>query len=142
MVPFLIKLLLIGNFFTSSFIGFDEPLPSKEKQYTYKRVSSYTYKSKPVVVYKCNEAGSEIIYKIILYSDAALKNPQQTLLVRKADENIKAMMGANFILSEGLNENEYINYPYAWETSNVTMKDLQEDCISVFSKSVSPLKLN
>lgn len=134
------KFLLIGKLvLTTPFVK--DNSPSQNETYTYKRVSAYTFKSLPVIVYKSNESNSDIIYKVILYADPALKNPKQTLMVRKADENIKAMLGANFILSEG-NPNKYINYPYAWETLNVNMKDLQEDCINVFNKSVSPLQLN
>ena len=138
----LIKFLLIGKILVLSLVANYELLSQKESPYTYKRVSSYTYKNKPVIVYKSSSPDAEIIYKVVLYSDPALKNPQQTLLVRKADENIKSIMGANFILSEGLNQNQYINYPYAWETLNVNMKDLQEDCINIFSKSISPLQLD
>jgi hypothetical protein len=135
-----IKFLLIGKLVLLSFFPKDNT-PMQKETYTYKRISSYTYKNKPVIVYKTSETGAEIIYKVVLYSDPALKNPKQTLLVRKADDNVKMMMGANFILSEE-EQNQYINYPYAWETMNVTMKDLQEDCLNVFSKSVAPLKLN
>jgi hypothetical protein len=135
-----IKFLLIGKLVLLSFFPKDNT-PMQKETYTYKRISSYTYKNKPVIVYKTSETGAEIIYKVVLYSDPALKNPKQTLLVRKADDNVKMMMGANFILCEE-EQNQYINYPYAWETMNVTMKDLQEDCLNVFSKSVAPLKLN
>lgn len=137
----LIKFVLSGKLIVFLLLINIKATAQKETPFTYKRVSSYTYKSKPVIVYKSSAGATEIIYKVVLYSDPALKNPQQTLIVRKADENIKMMMGANFILSEG-NPNRYINYPYAWETSNVNMKDLQEDCINIFSKSISPLQLN
>jgi hypothetical protein len=106
------------------------------------KVSSYTFKNKPVVVYKNSVSNSDIVYKIILYTSTTHDKTLQTLLVRKTDENTKNMMGANYILSEIANDGQYINYPYAWETMNVTMKDLQEDCLNVFGKKVSPLKLN
>jgi len=109
---------------------------------TLQKVLSYNYGNKPVVVYKNNSANSEFIYKIILYTNTAQNKIEQTLIVRKTDVLTKNLMGASYILSELMPDGEYVNYPYAWETMNVTMKDLKEDCLNVFSKSISPLKLN
>ena len=130
----LIKLTLIAQFILCSWFGDGDAQLQK--------ISSYTFKNKPVVVYKSNSAASEFVYKIVLYSNTTKSKTLQTLLVRKADEVIKNMMGASYILSELANDGQYVNYPYAWETMNVTMKDLQEDCLNVFGKKVSPLKLD
>lgn len=128
----LIKLTLLTKLIFGLWFG-DVPL---------QKITSYTFKNKPVVVYKSNSTNSDIVYKIILYSNASHNTTEQTLLVRKTDEVTKNMMGANYILSEITDNGQYINYPYAWETMNVTMKDLQEDCLNVFGKKVSPLKAN
>ncbi len=129
----LIKLTLIANLIFGLFGDGGVQL---------QKVSSYTFKNKPVVVYKTNAPESDFVYKIVLYTSTAKSKTEKTLLVRKADELVRNMMGASYILSEVANDGQYVNYPYAWETMNVTMKDLQEDCLNVFGKKVSPLKLN
>jgi hypothetical protein len=130
----LIKLTLVVNLIFNSWFG-DGDVPLQ-------KISSYSYKNKPVVVYKSNSANAEFVYKIVLYSNATQNKTEQTLMVRKADVLTKNMMGATYILSEVTTNGQYVNYPYAWETMNITMKDLQEDCVNVFSKSISPLKMN
>jgi hypothetical protein len=105
------------------------------------KVQSFTYKNKPVVVYKSNE-NKDIAYKIVLYADAAQNKTSQTLIIRKADETIKHQIGANYILSELGTDSNYINYPYGWESLKVDMKDLKEDCINIFDKKIQPLKTN
>ena len=137
-----VKFLLLGKILVLFFTTEDQQIQQNESPFTYKRISSFTCKSRPVIVYKNSKPGAEIIYKIILYSDPALKSPQQTLLVRKADENIKMLVGANYILSEVNSNSPYINYPYAWESANVDLKDLKEDCVNVFEKNTPPLKTN
>lgn len=128
------NLILIFKITICLFLGRDEV--------TFQKVQSFMFKSKPVVVYKSSFANSEIVYKIILYSNTNKDVPEKTLLVRKADQEVKNLIGANYILSEAQLNGQYINYPYGWETMNVTMTDLQEDCLNVFGKKVSPLKLN
>lgn len=107
----------------------------------FQKIETYTYKNKPVVVYK-NSNNSEVLYKIVLFSDLSLEKIQQTLLVRKADETVKILIGANYILSEQPCGGNYINYPYGWESTNISLKDLKEDCINIFSKNVNPLKMD
>ncbi len=135
-----IKFLLVGKILVSSLTTTNEEPLQKESPFTYKRVSSFNYKSKPVIVYKSSGPDAEITYKIVLYSDPALRSPQQTLVIRKADEHVKIMIGANYILSELSAALKYINYPYAWEVVSVDLKDLKEDCINIFGKDISPLK--
>lgn len=108
---------------------------------SFEKVQSFTYRNKPVVVFKSN-SDQEILYKIVLYTDAQQNKAAQTLIIRKADETIKMQIGANYILSEIRQGSDYINYPYGWESLKVDMKDLKEDCINIFDKKIQPLKMN
>jgi len=129
----MIHLILIFKIFIYSlFLNSDDP---------FSKVESFTYKSRPVTVFKSN-ADQEILYKIVLYADAGQNKEAQTLIIRKADEAIKMQIGANYILSEMRQGSGYINYPYGWESLKVDMKDLKEDCINIFDKKIQPLKIN
>ena len=129
----MVKSIILIKFLISFFIG--------TNTYSFEKVHSFTYRNKPVVVFKSSSA-NEIPYKIVLYSDAGQSKVSQTLIIRKADEMIKMQIGANYILS-GLREgSDYINYPYGWESLKVNLKDLKEDCINIFDKKIAPLKIN
>lgn len=101
--------------------------------------AEFTYKNTLIMVYKNNLFDGndlESLFKIRC-DDKRFKN-SRTFYVKKTNSHLRSKTLSEFAFTEKRLTNELI-YPFGWETSKISHKELKENCILILENKIKPL---
>lgn len=108
-----------------------EPSFALEAEFTHKNTLIIVYKNK---LFDGNDL--ESLFKIRC-DDKRFKNPR-TFYVKKTNSHLRSKTLSEFAFTEKLLTNELV-YPFGWETSKISHKELKENCILILENKIKPL---
>ena len=101
--------------------------------------AQFTHKNTLIMVYKNNLFDGndlENLYKIRCDDNRVKKS--RTFFVKKTNFHLRSKTLSEFAFTEKLLTNELV-YPFGWETSKISHKELKENCILILENKIKPL---